>query len=133
METSSKQICEDMITLIKHIKMNLEILAERYGLTNAQVYVMKCIHHGDTTMGRVAGSMHCDASNITGIIDRLVALGLVTRQESEQDRRAKLLRLTAKGQKLYDDMSREMPKALGCGKLQPEERDVLHSLITRLV
>lgn len=111
----------------------MEVLAEKHGLTHMQLYVMNSIHHGQITMGRVAGNLHCDASNITGIIDRLVALGLVTREESEQDRRAKVLHLTERGQKIHADVTRQMPKALGCDKLSPDERSALHGLVSRLV
>jgi DNA-binding MarR family transcriptional regulator len=133
MDTSSKQVCEDLIALLKHMKAGITSLAEKHGLTHMQLYVMNAIHHGEITMGKVAGSLHCDASNVTGIIDRLVALGLVTRQESEQDRRAKVLQLTDKGQELFDEIAREMPAALGCERLRSVERSTLHELVARLV
>jgi DNA-binding MarR family transcriptional regulator len=84
-------------------------------------------------MGSVASSLHCDASNITGIIDRLVAQGLVTRRESQQDRRAKLLQLTAKGHKIIERITAKLPAQLGCDKLSAVERQDLHTLIMRLV
>lgn len=134
MQPSSKQVlCEDLITLLKHTKTTLAALAEKYGLTHMQLYAMKTIHHGASTMGKVADGLHCDASNVTGIIDRLVALGLVDRRESEEDRRAKVLHLTDKGQALLDQIAQELPEALGCGKLSPAERAAFHELICRLV
>lgn len=134
MKPSSKQMfCEDLITLLKHTKTALAALAERHGLTHMQLYVMKAIHHGAVTMGKVADNLHCDASNVTGIIDRLVALGLVDRHESEQDRRAKVLHLTDRGQALLDRIAEELPEALGCDKLTSAERATLHELAGRLV
>jgi DNA-binding MarR family transcriptional regulator len=48
-------------------------------------------------MSELAARMHCDSSNITGIADRLTALGLAERRPSTDDRRIKTLELTAKG------------------------------------
>lgn len=133
MEISTKQTCEDLVALVKHVKVKLESIAEKHGLTHMQLYAMNSVHNGDVTMGRVAGNLHCDASNITGIIDRLVVQGLVSRQESAQDRRAKILKLTAKGQKIFDDAMAQLPTALDCAKLNASERKMLHDLITRIV
>jgi DNA-binding MarR family transcriptional regulator len=132
-ETSPRQTCEDLVALIKHVKISLGVLAERHGLTHMQLYVMDTINRGGMTMGRVAGNLHCDASNITGIIDRLVVLGLVTRQESEQDRRIKVLKLTEAGQKLFAKITDEMPEALGCTRLLASEQSALHHLVKRFV
>jgi len=67
-----------------------------------QIHALYAIKHGDVTMGRVAETLHCDASNVTGIVDRLVAGQFITRQEGELDRRTKTLQLTAKGHRAID-------------------------------
>jgi len=59
-------------------------------------------------MSWIAVLMHCDASNVTGIIDRLVAMELVERTESPTDRRIKMARLTAKGKQLRAEIMREL-------------------------
>jgi DNA-binding MarR family transcriptional regulator len=38
-------------------------------------------------MKQIAGRMHCDASNLTGIVDRLEGRGLVERRVRADDRR----------------------------------------------
>ena len=48
-------------------------------------------------MGRLARSLACDASNVTGIVDRLEARGLLERQPDEADRRLKVIALTPRG------------------------------------
>ena len=133
MEISSTQICEDVVALVRHMKSKMGEMAEKHNLTHMQLYALYSILHGDVTMGHVAGTLHCDASNITGIIDRLVVQGLVTRLESTEDRRAKMLSLTDKGQKLMDDITGELPHALGCAKISSSERRILHDTISRLV
>ena len=40
-------------------------------------------------MHEIASLLACDSSNVTGIVDRLEARGLVTRRTAERDRRVK--------------------------------------------
>ena len=51
------------------------------------------------TMRALADSWSCDPSNATWIVDRLEKLGLAERRSVPEDRRVKLVVLTAKGQK----------------------------------
>ena len=51
-------------------------------------------------MTELAGLLGCDNSNVTGIIDRLEARGLVSRQPSPRDRRVRHIVVTEDGQRL---------------------------------
>ena len=51
------------------------------------------------TMRALADAWHCDPSNATWIVDRLEKLGLAARRSVPEDRRVKLVVLTARGQK----------------------------------
>jgi MarR family transcriptional regulator, organic hydroperoxide resistance regulator len=57
-------------------------------------------------MGELAHHMHCDNSNITGIVDRLAERGLVERRAAEGDRRVKLVALTDAGAELRAELVR---------------------------
>ena len=57
-------------------------------------------------MGELAKHMHCDNSNITGIVDRLTERGLVERRAAEGDRRVKLVALTYAGRELRAELIR---------------------------
>ncbi|HEX9153590.1 MAG TPA: MarR family transcriptional regulator, partial [Candidatus Saccharimonadales bacterium] len=127
METGPVQMCEDLIALLRHIKSTMTELSEPYGLTPPQTAAMYAISHGDFRMGSVAQTLHCDASNATGIIDRLVSQGLVARQESEKDRRVKTLQLTERGSQIVDEIVAKMPDALGCTRLSAQEREAMHA------
>ncbi len=48
-------------------------------------------------MNELASMLHCDNSNVTGIVDRLEARGLVARRPHEHDRRVKQIVLTPLG------------------------------------
>ena len=50
-------------------------------------------------MSSLAGKLFCDDSNVTGIVDRLEARGLIERRPAEHDRRVKLLGLTPEGER----------------------------------
>jgi len=57
-------------------------------------------------MGELAQDLHCDNSNVTGIVDRLEERGLVERRAVEGDRRVKLVALTEAGAELQAEMAR---------------------------
>lgn len=48
-------------------------------------------------MSELADALYCHASNVTGIVDRLEARGLVERRPGLEDRRVKTLGLTREG------------------------------------
>ena len=133
MELSDSQVCDDLLGLIKRVKACLATVAEAHHITLMQLNALYAISHGHMIMGQLADNLHCDASNITGIIDRLVAQGLVTRKESSQDRRAKILALTKEGQKIMDDALATLPVKLGCNRLGEDERATMHVLINKVI
>jgi DNA-binding MarR family transcriptional regulator len=55
---------------------------------------------GNTTSGKLAVALGVTPTNMTGIVDRLVRQGLVSRAENAQDRRSVLLHTTDKGEEL---------------------------------
>ncbi len=67
-------------------------------LTKAQLricFLLSC--HGSMTPGKVADVLEVPKANITGIVDRLVAHGMVNRRQDPEDRRSYILHLTEKG------------------------------------
>src|SRR3981081_507648 len=70
-------------------------LAAQHGLSAVQAKVLLQLPaDGATTMRALAGQLQYDASNLTGVVDRLEALGTVRRQANPQDRRVKRVELT---------------------------------------
>jgi DNA-binding MarR family transcriptional regulator len=132
MNITPEQVCQDLLGLIAQMKTSLATLSEKYDLTVIQVHALYAISRGDITMGRVATTLHCDASNVTGIVDRLVSAGLITRQEGAHDRRTKTLQLTNKGRAAIDDVYSQLPRELGCARLSDTERLQLHEIVGKL-
>ncbi len=133
--TSAQDICTDITALMKQFKTHMADLADAYGLTSIQLYALNAINsvgtHG-SSMGQLAQTLHCDASNVTGIVDRLSALNLITRQENPLDRRVKTLQLTAKGRRVLAAVTSELPGRLNCTTLTAAERTMLHGLMVKL-
>src|SRR5688572_4683461 len=111
----------DLLMLLKSLQSNVAMVAEEYGLTIMQLYTMHAIVEEHRTMGKMAQVIRCDASNVTGIIDKLVTMGLVTRQEDPNDRRIKTLQLTADGSHRFEEIMNALPGRLGYSRISQEE------------
>jgi DNA-binding MarR family transcriptional regulator len=59
-------------------------------------------------MGEIARFLHCDNSNVTGLVDGLEERGLVRRESSPKDRRVKLIALTAEGRRVRARLMKEV-------------------------
>jgi len=85
-------------------------------------------------MARLAETLSCDASNVTGLIDRLEERGLVQRRASATDRRVKVLHLTPSGSRLRAQLLRRMrDSALPLSRLSPAEQRTLVTLLEALI
>ena len=58
-------------------------------------------------IGQLARDWECDASNATFIVGRLLDAGLVRRDDNPEDRRMKLVALTAKGARMKTELMAE--------------------------
>jgi DNA-binding MarR family transcriptional regulator len=82
--------------LVEIVRREHEGAAASVGLTAAQAAILTLLSE-PVSMRALAKHMGCDASNITGIIDRLEARKLVVRREDSADRRVKVITQTAAG------------------------------------
>jgi DNA-binding MarR family transcriptional regulator len=107
------------------------------GLSPAQCHVLHLIEPGHPLpMRKLAETLSCDASNVTGLVDRLEERGLVERRPSPEDRRVKVLRLTTSGERLRASLLRRMaspahPLSRLSVRQQRELVHILESLIDR--
>jgi DNA-binding MarR family transcriptional regulator len=133
MNSGYQQACEDIIALLNRSKAASLAVADEHGMTPMQLFVLYSINmRGEVAMGQLATSLHCDASNVTGLIDRLVVQKLVIRQESPQDRRTKTLSLTPKGKRMLEMLMEALPSKLGCDKLSAADCRALHTIIQKV-
>jgi DNA-binding MarR family transcriptional regulator len=76
-------------------------IAAEFELAPAQMWALHALEPGrPKPMSELAQKLRCDNSNVTGIIDRLEARGLVERRPGERDRRVKMLTVTPAGEEL---------------------------------
>jgi DNA-binding MarR family transcriptional regulator len=84
-------------------------IAHKVGVTPSILGALRFLDHPQP-MGRMAELLHCDPSNVTGIVDALEERNLAKRKPSEADRRVKVVELTVAGKKLRARASEEMYK-----------------------
>jgi len=86
------------------------------------------------TMGELAGVLHCDNSNVTGIVDSLEDKALAVRKPSEADRRIKVVELSGQGEALLKRLKREVAKPPAWVKdLPAEDQEALRDILQRAV
>ncbi|MCP3139226.1 MarR family winged helix-turn-helix transcriptional regulator [Pyxidicoccus xibeiensis] len=111
---------------------NFPALAAEFELSPVQAHVLRQLGEAPLAMSTLAGYLSCDASNVTGLVDRLEARKLVERRSSEQDRRVKMLVLTEDGAALRERLLERMaepPEAIA--RLPDEDLRALRDIMRR--
>ncbi|NGO73157.1 MarR family transcriptional regulator [Streptomyces sp. SB3404] len=107
--------------------------AGHHELTATQAKVLSQLAAGPLSMRDLAQWLDCDASNITGLVDRIERRGLVRREPSPADRRVKTVHLTEEGRGTIRRVRAEMQAThTALDTLDAEERTTLYALLTRL-
>ncbi|RPI57824.1 MAG: MarR family transcriptional regulator [Acidobacteria bacterium] len=104
-------------------------------LSPVQCHVLHLIEPGQPLpMSRLAETLSCDASNVTGLVDRLESRGLVQRCPSPGDRRVKVLALTPAGSRLRGQLLKRMTgRHLPLSRLSADDQRTLVRILERLV
>jgi MarR family transcriptional regulator, organic hydroperoxide resistance regulator len=102
-------------------------------LTPAQGIVLRRLDPDrPTPMNELAEALACDASNVTGLVDRLEARGFVERRADPGDRRVRTLVLTADGIALRGEVIERMsqpPEAIA--RLSARDQRALRDILRR--
>ena len=124
-----------LIQLLLSQRGQLPVLAAALELSPAQCHVLYVIQPGKPVpMKQLAASLSCDASNVTGLVDRLESRGLIRRQPGREDRRVKELDLTPTGARLRAELVARMstpPAAIG--RLSARDQRELERILSRLL
>jgi MarR family transcriptional regulator, 2-MHQ and catechol-resistance regulon repressor len=107
----------------------------RHGLTNAEFAILEALYHrGPLLLGELQRKILVSSGGVTYLVDRLVAKGLVERQDCPEDRRARYAALTRAGEKLigriFPEHARSLARALA--GLTPAEQAEATALLRRL-
>lgn len=118
------------------VEARLARAVEAGGLSLAQLRVLRgLVEKGGTLpLGGLADLLSCVKSNVTQLVDRLEAEGLVRREPDPEDRRSIRAVLTAEGRRRYerawqarDEAEREIVETL-----PPERRAELAALLDEI-
>jgi DNA-binding MarR family transcriptional regulator len=86
--------------------------ASSFGLNPGSLKALLDLEIGNpASMRTLAEAWHCDASNVTWLVDQLESRGLVQREVSTSDRRVKTVVLTEVGLALRDKVETHMRTA----------------------
>ncbi|MFF5184259.1 MarR family winged helix-turn-helix transcriptional regulator [Streptomyces sp. NPDC000345] len=111
---------------------DLTAAAALHGLTMTQAKMLILLRQ-PLPMRALAGRLACDASNITGLVDRLEARGLVSRHADAADRRIKNVVATEEGRQAVRLIRADMrATSAAFARLDEEGRRSLHELLGRL-
>jgi len=138
MKRPSPHACDAWQLLIKlsfSQQTQVSPLAAELELSPVQCHVLRLLEPDKPLpMRALAEGLCCDASNVTGLVDRLESRGLVRRRASEEDRRVKVLELTPKGVRVRTVFLERMtaPPA-GLERLTTREQQMLARILGRLL
>jgi MarR family transcriptional regulator, organic hydroperoxide resistance regulator len=83
-------------------------------------------------MSELAEALHCDNSNVTGIVDRLEDRCLVERRSAAHDRRVKMLAVTPRGAELRERLAERLEQAPPpLAGLSPDDQRALRDIMRR--
>lgn len=95
--------------LFWEIRPRMIRVASEFGLTPPQLFALRTLDPDHPLpMRELAAQLHCDSSNVTGLVDGLAAQGLVLRREAEHDRRVRMLVVTERGAEVRDRLQAAM-------------------------
>ena len=111
-------------------------VAQDLGITPVQYAALQTVHnHPGSDQRTLARLIALDTSTTAGVVDRLEARGLLTRNTSPGDRRVRLISLTPAGRQLLSDAIPRMAQAqeLILAPLSPRQRIEFMHLLQLLI
>ena len=109
-------------------------VAQSVGLTPGHMRALLTIApHEPKPMGALADALHCDASNVTWLVDRLEERGYVERQADPNDRRVRTIVLTEAGERVREELHERLYEAPPeFARLTAKELDALVQMLRRV-
>src|SRR6476469_8808129 len=118
------------------LESRLEARLSEVGLSLAKLAALNRLSEAGESLplGQLAERLSCVKSNVTQLVDRLEADGLVNRTADPNDRRSRLAVLTDAGKAAYvkgSEIKMQIEREL-FGVLTPSETETLHELLGKL-
>lgn len=90
-----------------------ESASKEAGISAQQAQLLCAAGWKNPALGELAETLHCDKTNVTGLVDRVEKQGLVSRVADPADRRVTRLELTEKGRAKVNRFHEELNRRLG--------------------
>ena len=131
-DEQAEEITWRLLHLFRGMQDGFEKAAADVGLSSAEAGALRRLEH-PVSMRSVAEALHCDASYVTVLTDRLASLGLVERVPDEKDRRVRQLVLTQEGRRTREELTRRLhASSPALSPLDGAGRDELLDVLRRL-
>ncbi|MFN8025953.1 MAG: MarR family transcriptional regulator [Acidimicrobiia bacterium] len=118
--------------LMEHFKAYAQELAEELGLSLSQLDALKSLGGDPCSQRELASQLHFDASNVTDIVDRLEARGIVSRVVDPNDRRVRRLVLTEEGQAVRRKIVERVIDDSPVAKLSRADQQALRDILAKV-
>jgi DNA-binding MarR family transcriptional regulator len=129
---AARQAAETLFDLLMSYKKRMLIVSREFGLTLQQAAALRNLDpNKGMPMNALAEALSCDAANVTAVVDKLEARGLVRRAASP-DRRVRLLETTTAGAELRERILARMREPTPwINALEPDEQRLLRDLLRK--
>jgi DNA-binding MarR family transcriptional regulator len=126
-----QQVVGLWVQMQSRLQAHFTALAAEHSLSAIQAKVLLQLDQADpVTMRALAVRLQYDPSNLTGVIDRLEAVGAVRRQPDPSDRRVRGLLLTETGARMRDPFWQQLITDAGpLGQLRASELEQLRAIL----
>ncbi|MEQ9496392.1 MAG: MarR family transcriptional regulator [Deltaproteobacteria bacterium] len=131
---------DDILRSLRRISRAIDLhskhLASTFGLTGPQLVALRTVGQlEEAAPSEIAREVSLSQATMTGIIDRLAARQLVTRERTSKDRRRVTVRLTDAGRALIEQAPSPLQERFvdRLQRLEPEEQHRIKSSLERIV
>ncbi len=130
----TQEIVEHLFSLVERIRGCYADAVAAHELSVPQAKTLRyLVERGPVAMREVACRLGCDASNVTGIVDRLEQRGMVERRPAAGDRRVKSVAVTERGAEVAREVwLRVLERVAALVGPAADDQDQLLALLRRL-
>ncbi|MDG9717124.1 MarR family winged helix-turn-helix transcriptional regulator [Streptomyces sp. DH24] len=128
------EVVELIGEVVSRYHADYEEAAAGHALTGAQAKLLSLLSLEPLPMRKLAQQLKCEPSNVTGIVDRLEARGLVERRPAPADRRVKVAAATEEGRRVARSLRESLRFAREpLAALSDDERVSLRDALRRML
>lgn len=128
------QLCFPLYAASRIITRKYKPLLDPLGLTYTQYITMMALWERDSlSVNQLGEILWLDSGTLTPLLKKLESQGLLRRKRSCQDERVLIVEVTNQGWELQKEASEVPFKMAGCLDLSPDEGQILHGLLHKIM